>query len=218
MKCKEFWEKYEETGLTSEFEKHLEDCEGCRNEMKIELFLDKKAGSLPGFKAPEGVWEKIIQREGFGEDKVSIREKINNIIQSFIPPAGHFSLKPAVAGLAFVLLIAAGIGYYFNKPLSPEQKTRLQMEAVAELEETEMNYIAAIEKFSSLVEDNKENIDPELYQLYDEKLTVLDDYIEQCKDAIAQNQYNGNARKYLAIAYQEKVETLKQLSEMQAYF
>ncbi|MCE5251123.1 hypothetical protein LLG96_12975, partial [bacterium] len=73
-------------------------------------------------------------------------------------------------------------------------------------------YLAAIDKLSGLVEQNKANIDPELYDLYREKLAVLDEYIGQCREAVAKNEYNINARKYLALAYQEKVETLREMS------
>ena len=217
MKCKDFWEKYEKSGLIPDLEKHLEECESCRNEMKIELLIEKKVKTLPGFKAPEDLWEKIIHRENFEKGKVSLSEKIKEAAKNLIPVSRTFSLKPAVAAATFILLIAVGI-FYYNRPLSPEERMRLQAEAAAELEETERDYIAAIEKFSSLVEDRRDNIDPELYQLYQEKLTILDGYIEQCKEAIAQNEYNINARQYLAIAYKEKVKTLKEMSEKQFYF
>jgi len=79
------------------------------------------------------------------------------------------------------------------------------------LEETENEYLAAIEKFSKLVESSEEYIDPEFYQLYQEKLALLDEFILQCQEAVRQNEYNINARKYLALAYKEKKETLQAL-------
>ena len=217
MKCKDFWRKYEESGLTPKFEKHLEECNICKNEIKIEVLLNKKVKTLHEFKAPEELWEKIsgAVQENHKKDiiKMSLIEKIINIAKNLFPGKNIVSFKPAVIGMTSILLIAIGIGYYYNRPLSTEEKIRLQIEAAAELEKTEKQYLASIEKFSELVESNKENIDSELYQLYQERLAILDDYIAQCKEAISQNEYNINARKYLFLAYNEKVETLKTMSK-----
>ena len=89
----------------------------------------------------------------------------------------------------------------------------MQAETVAELEKKEQEYTAAIEKFSKFADNFEKSIDPELYQLYQEKLAVLDEFILQCKEAVEQNEYNINAREYLALAYKEKTETLKNMYE-----
>jgi len=222
MKCKNFWRKYEESGLTPELENHLEECKNCKNEMKIEILLNKKVKTLPEFKAPEELWEKIniVVQSNIKHKiaKIPLKGKIRSIIKNLIPSRQIIPLKPAVIGISFILLLAVGLNYYFLRPLSPEEKIRLQAEAAAELEETENEYLAAIEKFSKLIESSEEYIDPELYQLYQEKLALLDEFILQCKDAINQNEYNINARKYLALAYKEKVETLQKMSENISYF
>jgi len=222
MKCKDFWRKYEESGLTPELESHLEECKNCKNEMKIEILLNKKVKTLHEFKAPDELWEKInnvVQADiKHKTAKTPLKEKIRNIIRNLLPSKQTTLLKPAVIGISFILLLAVGLNYYFLRPLSSEEKIRLQAEAAAELEETENEYLAAIEKFSRLVESSEEYIDPELYQLYQEKLALLDEFILQCKDAINQNEYNINARKYLALAYKEKVETLQKMSENISYF
>jgi len=222
MKCKDFWRKYEESGLTPELENHLEECKNCKNEMKIEILLNKRVKALPEFKAPDELWEKInnvvqanIKRK---IAKIPLKEKIRNIVRNLLPSKQTTLLKPAVIGISFILLLAVGLNYYFLRPLSPKEKIRLQAEAAAELEETENEYLAAIEKFSKLVESSEEYIDPEFYQLYQEKLALLDEFILQCQDAINQNEYNINARKYLALAYKEKVETLQKMSENISYF
>ena len=50
-----------------------------------------------------------------------------------------------------------------------------------------------------------------LWILYQERLALLDESIEACKQTLEYNTENINAKKYLLLAYQEKVETLKKL-------
>ena len=50
-----------------------------------------------------------------------------------------------------------------------------------------------------------------LWILYQERLALLDESIEACKQTLQYDAENINARKYLLLAYQEKVETLKKL-------
>ncbi len=211
MKCNDFWKKFEESGLNPKLEKHLDECNNCKNEMEIEFLLNKKVKKLTKFKAPEELWDNI-NRSFLEENKLSISEKIKIFFEKQLLSVKILSSKPALAGYAvLLLLIAFSIAYL--KPLSTEEKIRLQAETVAELEKKEQEYTAAIEKFSKFADNFEKSIDPELYQLYQEKLAVLDEFILQCKEAVEQNEYNINAREYLALAYKEKTETLKNMYE-----
>ncbi|MFC1562893.1 hypothetical protein ACFL4Z_02455 [candidate division KSB1 bacterium] len=217
MKCNDFWEKYEESGLTAELEKHLNECKNCKNEMEIEFLINKHADNPTEFKAPEYLWEKI-KISALEKDKIFVLGEIKGFIKKQFSSIKIIPLKPAAAvGLTMILLIAVVIGY-FLKPIPTEEKIRMQAEAVAELEKKEQEYIVAIEKFFRLVENSKKDLDPELYQLYQEKLAVLDEFILQCKEAVNQNEYNINAREYLSLAYKEKAETLKDMYENPSFF
>lgn len=217
MNCNEFWKRYEESGLTPGLEKHLNECKNCKHELLIECELEKTVKTLQRFKAPERAWEVI--RSAIEENHVTDRAiwSLPGKIRGFFRDRLRFPVihlpKPAVVGIAFVVLATIGITYYYSIFLSPVDEMRLQAKAMQELEEIEQDYITAIEKFSVLVEHNKENIDPDLYDLYQGKLALLDEYILQCKEAISENEYNINAMKYLALAYKGKMETLKEMSE-----
>lgn len=216
MNCSEFWKHYEISGLTPEMEKHLSECQNCSNEYLIERELDKTITTLESFKAPERVWENIREALDKKPEKTvsgwAFPERVRRFFRNRFRFPGTISLKPAAAGLAFVVFISIALTYYSTRFLFPADELTLQARAVQEMEETEQKYLAAIEKFSRHINDNKGKIDPELHDLYLDKLAVLDEYILLCKEAVSENEYNINARTYLALAYKEKAETLKEIS------
>jgi hypothetical protein len=217
MNCKDFWKIYEDSGLTPELEAHLQDCPVCRKEMETESAILKAVQSLPVYRAPESLWERIAQELPARRPEKNRAGIFTGIIDSYarnlLSLLGGIRLKPVLAGIVIVLLSVLATRYYYTSPLSPRGKITLQNNAADELAIKEQEYLAAIDKLSALVEQNKGNIDPELYDLYKEKLAVLDQYINQCKEALTGNEFNINARKYLALAYEEKVETLREMSE-----
>ena len=215
MDCKDFWKRYGDEGLNPELQAHLDECKPCMQEYRIECEINKAVDSFEEFKAPERAWANIrrtLEADGFFERKrPGIIEMVTEFLKSLLPAA--LPLKPAVIGVAFAVLTLIPITYYTIGRLYPTDSAVLQERVVRELEETESEYLAAIEKFSGLIEANKEEIDTELYDLYQDKLAILDEYIMVCQEAIGENEYNINARKYLALAYKEKAETLEEMSE-----
>lgn len=214
MNCKDFWTQYENSGLNPELEKHLEGCESCRNELKIETLLHEKISALPGYKAPEGLWEKV--RESLTSPQVpdtqkeSILSKIGDFVDDILSPLKVIFLRPAFVGAASVLLIAV-LGYYFLYPVSVEEKISRLAQSEKPLLETENQYTAEIAKYTELVETKKDILPKDMYMSYQEKVAFLSDYVSECKDALSINKYNYNARKYLLLAYAEMVSTLKEL-------
>ncbi|KPK96040.1 hypothetical protein AMJ80_02215 [bacterium SM23_31] len=215
MNCKDFWTQYENSGLNIELEKHLEGCESCRNELKIETLLHEKVSALPGYKAPDGLWKKVRESLTTSQipdtQKESILSKIGYFVDDVLSPLKVIFLKPAFVGAASVLLIAA-LSYYFLYPLSVEEKISRLARSEKPLLDTENQYAAEIAKYTELVETKKDNIPKDMYMSYQEKVAFLNDYVSECKDALSENKYNYNARKYLLLAYAEIVSTMKELN------
>ena len=215
MNCKDFWTQYENSGSDPELEKHLEGCKSCRNELKIETLLHKKVSALPGYKAPEGLWEKVIESLTTSQipdtQRESIFSKIGDFVDDILSPLKVIFLKPAFVGVASVLLVAV-LGYYFLYPVSAEEKISRLAQSEKPLLETENQYIAEIAKYAELVETKKDNLSKDMYMSYQEKVAFLNDYVSECKDALSINKFNYNARKYLLLAYEEMVSTLKELN------
>ncbi|MBN1293428.1 MAG: hypothetical protein JXB48_16430 [Candidatus Latescibacteria bacterium] len=218
MNCEEFWKIYEDSGITPEGEDHLLDCPGCRKELRAEKVLMNIVQNLPEHEAPDTLWARI---EGALPNKQIVEERerpnfdsIIHYIRGMFTYLQAVPFKPVCAACVIMLMSILATRYYYTRPLSPEDRLLKQDEIAYELEQKEQDYIAAIDKLSKLVENKKSSIDPELYDLYREKIALLDDYILQCRDALEQNESNTNVRTYLALAYKEKAETLQEMYEL----
>ena len=217
MNCNDFWKKYEDTGLTPELEQHLARCEKCQMEMQIENALDSSLKILPRFEAPDRIWNNIcleLQTDLAPDTSgLSLREKVKRSLKNIFSVNMLFFPRPLFAGVIITLIALIWIFYFNTGPLTSQQKLKLQAEAIEEIERTEKEYLDSIARLTELAEDNKDNINPEIYDIYWEKLTILDDYILECKEAINENKYNPQVRYYLATAYKEKTETLREMIE-----
>ncbi|MFC1731177.1 hypothetical protein ACFL6I_12655, partial [candidate division KSB1 bacterium] len=96
------------------------------------------------------------------------------------------------------------------------KKVRLQVEAIAEIELKEQELLQSIESLTQLANAKMEWIDQDLYMLYKARLDIIDELILSCLEAIRENEYNINARKYLFLAYEDKISTLKKIVEIES--
>lgn len=216
MNCKDFWRDYEDSGLTSELKDHLDACTSCQKEMEVEKALLSIVQNLPEHQAPGHLWDRIerdLPKEQPETNRLKLFiEALTDGIRGMLSPLRHLRLKHVLAGVIIMIISVLTTHYYYTRPPSSVSVSGIDKVAFRELEEIEREYLAAVEKLTEQVELNKDSIDPDLYDLYSEKLAVLDEYIQQCKDAIETNELNPNARKYLALAYVEKMETLRAMS------
>ncbi|MFC1539078.1 hypothetical protein ACFL6H_06630 [Candidatus Latescibacterota bacterium] len=214
MNCNDFWKKYEDTGLTPDLELHLAGCKKCQREMQIETALDRSLNVLPRYEAPDRIWDNIcVELPVNSVPDTSIGKKIRGLLRKIFSFKNSFFPKPLLAGASVAVIAIICVLYFSNRPLTPGQKLKLQAEAIEQIERTEQEYLSSIARLSELAEAKKANINPEIYDVYEEKLAVLDNYILECREAINENKYNPHARTYLAMAYKEKTETLKEIIE-----
>ena len=137
--------------------------------------------------------------------------RLRNVVNWAILPFKAVPWKPVFATFALLLFTVSITYVYFWQ--TPVDKISLLAQSEEPLTEIEQQYTADIAMFTALVEENKDSIDPDEYYSYQEKITSLSDYVEQCKEALSINRLNLNARKYLLIAYDEIVSTLKEMSD-----
>ncbi len=212
MKCNDFWKKFHEKGLTPELDKHLKSCSSCREEIRIEGLLEDKLKDYPSYQAPGSLWESI--NEELENDSFIRQEDTDGNIQSIYPKRNWKKIRYfAAAAAAVIFIILAGLNHSLFTDISESDKD-LQA-ALENIEEAENDYIAAIDRFTAVIENKKDElVENSLYQLYTEKLALLDVFILECKEAIEQNELNVNARTYLILAYRDKVETLEAISKL----
>ncbi|MFC1564195.1 hypothetical protein ACFL6G_04620 [candidate division KSB1 bacterium] len=217
MKCDEFWKLYEKNGLTNELEDHLNSCGSCKNEMEIENLLIEKVKEYPSYQAPESLWNNINEKldENTFIRQGSKREGaiVFDLRQKVISAGRKIGFRYVAAAAVVIFMALTGLDYfYFNGADNTDMDIQ---SALANIEQAETEYITAMEKFTAVIETRKESLaGNSLYQLYTEKLALLDDYILECKEAIEHNEMNVNARTYLLLAYKEKVETLEAMSKL----
>ena len=214
MECSEFWERYAESGMNPELSAHLEECRECSREFIVETELDSMIGSLPEHTPPSAVWDRIEENLSVSDKEAAPAFPVVNKSRGFLERvmSADISLPYTVFKYAAVILLTAGLTLIAAKYFIPGYMNLSNMESIAELEDAEQAYLAAIEKFSGQIDASGNSIDPELYDLYMDKLAILDEYILQCKEAVEENELNPNARRYLAMAYVEKTKTLKEMA------
>ncbi len=162
-------------------------------------FISRESKRLPRYAPPEKLWYKIESDLKTFQKKNSTKNSFNwltHLIRIEVKPVWRYAtLAVSVAVILFFVL----------------SKVVYEPDPLAEIENAEKKYISAIEKLASKVEKQEPDIDVTLWVFYQERLDLLDESIQACKSVIEKNNGSINARKYLLLAYQEKVSTLKKL-------
>jgi len=215
MNCNEFWRGMDGGELTPEQREHLTVCPRCADEFVIERELDRIAVSLPAHKAPDSAWDRIAAAIEAEQPAVA-PEHAPNAVPGIRDRIGEFlkgiTYRPSAA-LVMAVIVAFSAGVYFSmKTTLTVNGGGVATEAGTDLDRAEREYLAAIATLSKQVEQNRSSMNPDLYDLYVEKLAILDEYIDRCREAVSENEYNVNARAYLALAYKEKAETLREMA------
>ncbi len=167
---------------------------------KIEKLISEKAKNLQRQQPPENLWEMIETKLKAEKSRLSIYERMILLFRKITFPKWQPMWKyTAIAtSTAFLFLF-----FWLKIVYEPDP--------IRAVEKAENRYLKAIEKLEQAVEQKETDLDMNLWILYQERLALLDESIEACKRTIEQNAENINARKYLFLAYQEKVETLKKI-------
>jgi hypothetical protein len=87
----------------------------------------------------------------------------------------------------------------------------LSSQALNRVEKTEQAYMAAIDEVEKQIGPRLESMDMELALLYRDRLEIIDEQIQQCRNALMQNPANYQVRRYLLAALQDKNDTLREI-------
>jgi hypothetical protein len=193
-------------------EQHVNTCAVCAEELRAWKQLSAAAGELRDYQESPALWARI-------ESSLRQHQAVPAPRKSFwsspdfwrhISPAWQSALVGAM-----VVALAVSSGYlYTQRTVSPVNRgnTLLRTGALAEVERTERDYMAAIDKLASDAAPQL-GADTPLMASYREKLLVLDNAIADLRVQAGENPSNAHLRYQLLAMYQEKQQTLQGVLE-----
>jgi len=192
-------------------ERHLGECADCLQFEKDLKRIAAEAADLGALVPPDGVWREIQSKlEEAGRGRL-------HAIATRTPGFGVFARKPrlrqALAGFA-ALGLAAVIAGGLYRGFRPREGTRFtdlktqERYALAKLDEAERYYQMAIRSLSEAFSAKKGSLAPQLAEMFQKNLEVIDATIEACRQGVLTEPDNFQARAYLLAAYKDKVSFL----------
>jgi len=167
---------------------------------QIDKLISETAKKLSRHDPPDQLWDMIETRLEAINTHRPFWQRIIDFVAGLSFPKWQPVLRYSVIATATALIFLI---FWLKLVFEPDP--------IKVVDRAEVKYIQAIELLEQKVEKQQPDLDMNLWILYQERLALLDESIEACKHTIQYNAENVNARKYLLLAYQEKVETLKKL-------
>ncbi len=187
---------------TVELEDHLLGCSGCK-----ELFGDlqnivQSANELPGPPERDVPWGKIQTRLE-GRQRVSTPGYAKPHAPAL--PKWGFAMAAAMVLLVVGAITVGPRFLYQEKGISELEKQQFTLAKLAEAEE---HYQAAIKALSEAVEAQNENLDPDMAEVFQANLEIINTSIMACKQAVMSDPEDMESRQYLLAAYKQKANLL----------
>ena len=187
---------------------HAETCPACRESLAA---WDEASAAAPGLRrswdSPD-LWPRIHQSLAEESQRRSSRE------------AGWRRWLTAAAAAGLVAVVASGLVLWHpwtrtapSSPLDDSQRRLLTEQALQQVESSEAEYVASIEKLAAVARPLLDDPRSPLLASYREKLQLLDSAIAECRGALERNRFNAHLRRELLSIYQEKQRTLSALLE-----
>ena len=170
------------------------------NENRIDKLISETAKKLPRHEPPAQLWDTIETRLEAIREHRPFWQRVIDFFAGFSFPKWQPILKYVTIATGTALILITFWLKFFH-----------ESDPIKKVARAEVKYIQAIEQLETKVEKQQPDLDMNLWILYQERLALLDESIEACKQTLQYDAENINARKYLLLAYQEKVETLKKL-------
>lgn len=201
---------------SARLERHLAGCPECR---ELEADLRKIVAGAAKLEVPEPsdrVWSRI--RAGLVREEAGKATRAGaGTMRRPVFGAGLPALRYAGVAAAAVLLVTAGViaGLRLGRgPVSPGPEAREQY-TLAKLDEAERYYQQAIKSLTEAFTAEKGMLVPEVTELFDRNLSVIDATIQACRRAVLEEPDDLEARNYLLAAYTQKITLLDGALDLQ---
>lgn len=188
-------------------ERHLAGCSECRK-VREDLSRIVAAAERTGDPhPPEEAWMKIQSRISRSPAAVSARTRI----RSFRAPSGfRFAAAAATLILAFTGGLLLGPGF-LQRGRGTIDFSNSSEYTLSKLEEAESHYLKAIKALAEAVESGDGQLDPQLAEVFQSNLALINASIETCKQAVTNDPSDLESRKYLLAAYRDKTDLLTRI-------
>jgi tetratricopeptide (TPR) repeat protein len=189
-------------------ERHLAVCAECRELREDLRTIVGQAAELTSPEPSEKVWLNIRAGLVAGKAKPA-QEDLAAERRPFFgwsAPALRYAGVAAVA-LAFVIAGVA-IGRRLGRENASSAGKRGEAYTLAKLDEAEGYYKQAIKSLSEAFAAEKGTLAPQVAELFDRNLSVIDATIQACRAAVLAEPDDLEARNYLLAAYTQKVTLL----------
>ena len=193
-------------------EQHAGTCAGCTEELRAWKQLSAAAIEMRDYQESPALWTRIETSLRQQQAAPVPRAAVWNSFD-FWRHAGMV-WQSALAG-AMVVALTVSSGYlYTHRAVQPtvQGSQLLKSSALAEVERTEREYMAAIDKLAA---DARPQLDAgtPLMASYREKILVLDSAIADLRAQTGENPSNAHLRNQILAMYQEKQQTLQDVLE-----
>ncbi len=196
-------------------EHHLDACGECRTLREDLRKIVDGAARLETPEPSDKVWLDI--RAGLTREKAAGASGRSGALRrpafGLVLPALRYA---GVAAAALVLVITGiAVGRRLGggpAPLGPEAREKYTL---AKLDEAEGYYQQAIKSLSEAFAAEKGTLAPQVAELFDRNLSVVDATIQACRRAVLEEPDDLEARNYLLAAYTQKLTLLDSALDLQ---
>jgi hypothetical protein len=195
--------------LMAEAQKHIRNCEACRNEYQLWNGISSTAKQLHSEWESPNLWPEI--RRSIEAAQQTPRRRLT-----------EWKLWAMTAAAAAIVLIAVmrwpQTENFQRLPRGNAAETTaagrdfLTERALKEVEKNEAAYRSSIEELSRLAQPKLEDpASAPVFASYREQLLMLDSAISETRANVSQNQFNTSLQTELADLYRQKRQTLQEI-------
>jgi hypothetical protein len=189
---------------------HAQTCARCRESLEVwgEIAI-AAPGLRQSWESPD-LWPRIHQ--ALAEESQRRQAEGPWSWRRWRTAAAAAGLVAAVGGWLVLRSLAPSPALAPAPGPGPERRL-LTEGALREVERSEAEYVASIDRLAKVAEPMLENPSTPLLASYREKVQLLDAAIADCRAEIDRNRFNAHLRRELLSIYQEKQRTLRALME-----
>ncbi|MEW6729913.1 MAG: zf-HC2 domain-containing protein [Acidobacteriota bacterium] len=127
---------------------------------------------------------------------------------------------PQMAGVMALLVMAiVVVGSLSYQPqqailMAPARTTLVAKPLAHVMNPEEAELRSAIDRLTQAVEQRRQNWDPQMQELFDRNLAIVDRSLAECRQLLLRNPHDQIAQEMMIVAYKEKLRLLEQFSTL----